>query len=138
MSEPIVITLAGVPVGKGRPRFSRKSGHAYTPEKTRTYEDNLAYIAQAAMHGKPLFEGPLRVDVLAIFPVPASWSAKKRKMAIDSQWQPTCKPDVDNLLKVLDAFNGVVWHDDKQIVSATISKWYGEKPTYQVIVKEAT
>ncbi len=138
MSEPIVITLAGVPIGKGRPRFSRKSGHAYTDEKTRAYETNFSYIAQHTMHGRPLLEGPLRVDVLAIFPVPASWSAKKRRAAVDCQWQPTCKPDVDNLLKVLDALNQIVWHDDKQIVTASISKYYGEKASYQVIIRELT
>ncbi len=138
MSEPIVITLAGVPVGKGRPRFSRKSGHAYTPEKTRTYEDNLAYIAQAAMHGRAILEGPLWVDVAATFPVPASWSAKKRRAALDWEILPTCKPDADNLLKVLDALNEIVWHDDKQIVSATITKHYGEKASYQVVIKELT
>ncbi len=136
MSEPIVITLAGTPTGKGRPRFSRKSGHAYTPEKTRTYEDNLAYIAQAAMHGRELYSGPLSVYVLAIFPVPASWSNKKRAQALAGSVRPTCKPDADNLLKVLDAFNGIVWHDDKQIVNASILKRYGEKASYQVIVGE--
>ncbi len=138
MTEPIVITLAGVPVGKGRPRFSRKSGHAYTPEKTRTYEDNLAYVAQAAMHGKPLFDGAVWVDVIAIFPVPASWSAKKRSHAVSGALAPTCKPDADNLLKVLDALNEIVWHDDKQITWAQITKKYGEKASYQVIVREAT
>ncbi len=138
MSEPIVITLAGTPTGKGRPRFSRKSGHAYTPEKTRTYEDNLAYIAQAAMHGRDLFEGPLQVDVRATFCPPRSWSARKRLQAYIGNIKPTTKPDADNLLKVLDALNEIVWHDDKQIVSATISKCYGEKASYQVIVKEAT
>ncbi len=138
MSEPIVITLAGTPTGKGRPRFSRKSGHAYTPEKTRTYEENLAYIAQAAMHGRELYDGPLSVSVLAIFPVPSSWSNKKRAQALIGLIQPTCKPDADNLLKVLDAFNEIVWHDDKQIVHASILKRYGEKASYQVIIRELT
>ncbi len=138
MSEPIVITLAGVPIGKGRPRFSRKSGHAYTPERTRTYENSLAYIAQAAMYGREIFEGPLSVSVLAVFPVPASWSNKRRAQALDGLIQPTCKPDADNLLKVLDALNEIVWRDDKQIVLASILKQYGKKASYQVIIRELT
>ncbi len=137
MSEPIVITLAGTPTGKGRPRFSRKSGHAYTDEKTRAYETNFSYIAQHTMHGRPLLEGPLRVDVRATFPVPASWSGKKRTAALAGAIKPTCKPDADNLLKVLDALNQIVWHDDKQIYHASISKLYGEKASYQVIIREA-
>ena len=36
----ISFTIPGSPVGKGRPRVSVRGGyaHAYTPEKTRTYE----------------------------------------------------------------------------------------------------
>ena len=34
--------VPGKPQGKGRPRFSRKSGTAYTPSKTRDYERLIA------------------------------------------------------------------------------------------------
>lgn len=33
----ISFTIEGVPVPKGRPRFTR-SGHTYTPDTTRKYE----------------------------------------------------------------------------------------------------
>ena len=36
----VEIELSGQPVGKGRPRFT-KTGHAYTPEKTKEYERRL-------------------------------------------------------------------------------------------------
>ncbi len=136
MGEPIIIELAGVPVGKGRARFSRKSGIAYTPGKTRDYENNLRLSAQVCMIGRAPLEGPLSVAVIASFPVPASWSKKKRDEAIAGAIRPTVKPDADNLLKVLDACNEIVWRDDKQIVHASISKRYGERAWYRLTVSE--
>lgn len=35
--DTITIRLAGAAQGKGRPRFARKTGHAFTPAKTRGY-----------------------------------------------------------------------------------------------------
>ena len=32
------LVITGQPVAKGRIRFARKTGHAYTPEKTVAYE----------------------------------------------------------------------------------------------------
>ena len=45
----IEIILAGVPVGKGRPRFVKSTGRAFTPEKTVRFEDRLSIVAQEAM-----------------------------------------------------------------------------------------
>lgn len=36
----IEFTVPGIPVGKGRPRFT-KDGHAHTPGKTREYENKV-------------------------------------------------------------------------------------------------
>ena len=37
------------------------------------------------------------------------------------------KPDIDNLIKaILDAGNGVLWHDDNQVVSVNAAKRYSE------------
>lgn len=37
-------TISGEPQGKGRPKFARRGSHAhaYTPKKTRAYEDIVA------------------------------------------------------------------------------------------------
>ena len=136
MHGPVVITLAGVPVGKGRPRFVRATGRAYTPDKTRSYEDSLRLSAQVAMVGRAPLDGALSVVVEAAFPVPASWSEKKRSAALAGQVHPCVKPDADNLIKVLDAFNEIVWRDDKQVVEATIRKSYSDKPAFTVVVTE--
>lgn len=139
----LVVVLPGAPRGKGRPRtrvIPGKEGkpgfaHVYTDSETRNYEAMLRYQAQEAM-GKdtPLFEGPLRVRVNAIFPIPQSWSNKKRQDALRGVVRPTGKPDGDNLLKCIDALNGIVWRDDGQIVDARVVKAYGDKPTFEVEV----
>lgn len=131
---PITIRLAGVPVGKGRARFVRSTGHAFTPQKTRNYESALRIAGGEAMVGRAPLEGPLSVSVVAAFPVPTSWSLKKKQAARDGTVRPTGKPDADNLLKTLDALNQIVYRDDAQIVEATIRKVYSETPGLCVIV----
>ncbi len=132
----VVIELAGEPKGKGRPRFSRQSGHAYTPQPTRTYEAMLRYAAQVKMAGSAPMEGPLRIEVLAAFPVPQSWSKKKQAAAHAGTVRPTGKPDLDNVLKMLDALNAVVWKDDAQIVVAAITKRYSDRPRLRLEVEQ--
>jgi Holliday junction resolvase RusA-like endonuclease len=134
MTDPITIRLAGVPKGKGRPRFSRASGRAYTPEATRSYEGALRYAAQQVMGDRPPLEGPLMVLMNAWFPIPASWSKSKRAAA----YYAPCKPDADNLAKVLDALNEVVFKDDKQVVALHLRKFYGEQPALEITVQRAT
>lgn len=133
----IVIELAGVPVGKGRPRFVRRTGNAFTPDKTRNYETNLRLAAQDVMSGAAPLEGPLCVTVHARFPVPQSWSKKKQALALSGDVRPTVAPDADNLLKVLDALNEVAFRDDKQIVEARVVKSYSERPCMRVEIAPA-
>lgn len=104
----VVIEIAGEPRGKGRPRFAR-SGHTYTPAATRSYKSAIRYAAQEQMNGQPPFEGALEMVLTATFPVPTSWSRRKREAALTGTIQHIKKPDCDNLLKCVDALNQVVW-----------------------------
>lgn len=64
----VTFTVPGIPVGKGRPRFT-KDGHAHTPQKTRDYEDKVVQCWQC-QSGKGFAGGiPLRVTVTAFFTV---------------------------------------------------------------------
>lgn len=136
---PLVLCLAGEPVGKGRPKFSTRGGfaRAITPEKTRRYEDLLRAQAQVETRLAIPVTGPLEVEVIARFPIPPSWSKKRQEMARQGTLRPTKKPDADNLLKCLDALNQVVWVDDSQIVSAKITKVYAEVPCLIVTIRSA-
>jgi Holliday junction resolvase RusA-like endonuclease len=132
----IVIEHFGVPKGKGRPRFSRKTGSPYTPTTTRSYEAALCKAARAIMGKRALLEGPLHVRCIAAFPIMPSWTKKKKEAARVGDELPTKKPDADNILKMLDALNGVVWNDDCQIVKAEIEKFYSERPMFRIEVSQ--
>jgi Holliday junction resolvase RusA-like endonuclease len=132
--KPLVIELLGEPKGKGRPRFARRTGHAYTPQETASYEACLRHEAALAMAGRAPLEGPLLVQVAAHFEIPASWSAKKRAAALAGEIRPTKRPDWENVAKMLDALNEVVWRDDAQVVSGLIEKHYSDRPRLRVEV----
>ena len=101
------------PVPKGRPRFSRQ-GHAYTPGKTRDYEEAVQFFMRSKYRGKPL-EDALAVKMFFHLPRPKS---SKRRF-------PVCRPDIDNFQKaIMDAGNGILWKDDSQIVHIIVSKIY--------------
>lgn len=133
--DVLTITLAGPPRGKGRPKFIRATGHAYTPKPTAEYEGLLRHEGALVMDGRAPIEGPLNVTLVAYMPVPESWSKKKRREALANTIHPTGKPDLDNLLKMLDAFNMVVWRDDAQIVSGSFTKRYSDRPRLVVEVR---
>jgi Holliday junction resolvase RusA-like endonuclease len=138
MSSPVTITLLGEPKGKGRARFVRATGVAFTPEATRSYEAALKSRATDEMGDRPPMEGALSIDVLAQFLVPVSWSERKRQAALRGEILPAKKPDADNLLKCVgDGLNKVVWRDDAQIVSASIRKRYGHQALLCVTAKPA-
>ena len=132
---PIIIEIAGEPRGKGRPRFAR-SGHTYTPAATRAYELAIRFPAQQQMDGRLPLDGALELVVTATFPVPTSWSRRKREAAIAGTLPHVTKPDVDNLLKVVDALNQITFADDKQIVRAVVVKRYGDRPCLRLEISE--
>lgn len=126
------------PKGKGRPRFTR-TGHAYTPARTREYEELIAARALEAMQGRQPIpkDVPLRVTIVAVFGVPVSWTKKKRLAALQGVLRHTRKPDYDNVGKaVCDALNGIVFEDDCQIVSGEVEKVYGPEPMLKIFIEE--
>lgn len=117
----IEFTVPGIPMGKGRPRFT-KDGHAHTPQKTRDYENKVVQCWKC-QSGKGFAAGvPLRATVTAFFTVPRSTS-KKKAAAMDGT--PHIKrPDVDNVAKaILDALNGHAYNDDSAIALLTVRKY---------------
>jgi Holliday junction resolvase RusA-like endonuclease len=136
--EPVTVMLAGVPQGKGRARAVNRGsyiGH-YTPEKTRTYEGMIRTAAMEALGNKAPFEDPVEFVMRAVFPVPPSWSGKKRDRALTGELKPGKKPDLDNVCKAWnDALNGVVYRDDSLICRMTLDKRYGPQALVVVTVR---
>ena len=122
------IIVTGQPVPKGRPRLS--NGHTYTPPKTRQYEKRIkqAWKEQSGEH----LNGPLKLILTAYFSIPASKSQTiKEKMAV-GEILPTKRPDLDNIIKVIDALNGLAFDDDCQIVEVTARKLYSHEPRLEI------
>lgn len=145
MSDHVIIRLPGAPRGKGRHRAQlvHRGGvariHSHSDQKTEAYEGALRLAAGAAMRGRPLLTGPIEVRIFAIMPIPASWPKRKRQDAIARRLRPTTKPDWDNIAKVIDALNHVVWADDAAVVDGLVRKFYGEAPelVVQVVALDA-
>ena len=111
----ISITIPGKPVPKARP-FVRKDGRVFTPKETAVFEQAVRLHAMAAMKGKKILTGAIKLSVTAYMPIPQSWSLKQKTKAMSGALRHTKKPDLSNIIKsVEDALNGIVYADDAQI-----------------------
>lgn len=122
----------GEPVAKGRPRvFS--SGHAITPERTMNYENLVKWTYAASCREMFDDDAQIRACVRLYFQMPKSASKKKKKLMQEGKIRPTKKPDVDNCIKsILDALNGVAYHDDAQVVEVEALKFYSDEPRAEI------
>lgn len=137
----ISFIVPGTPVGKGRPRFAKRGNFVkvYTPEATASYENLVKIIALNAMKkgGHLVLQAAVSMSMEIYVTPPASWSAKKRNSAFLGEIFPTVKPDLDNIIKgVLDALNGVVWNDDKQVIRLEVFKRYAQEARAVVLIEE--
>ena len=118
--------VKGNPIPKGRPRVINRK--AYTPKRTRAYENIVGWIAKFAMKNRQPFDQPLIVTMSFTIDIPPRWSQLKKKSAEEGLLWPK-RHDVDNLAKsILDACNGIVFEDDGQVCELHICKQYGKIP----------
>ena len=133
----IRFSVPGEPVGKARPQFT-KNGHAYTPDKTRSYEAIVKLCAIKAMKGKKLLTGAISLSVTAFFPIPKYFTKAIREKALSGELWHQKKPDWDNVGKIVsDALNGVVYADDAKVSHAIVEKRYSEFPRVEVSVESS-
>jgi len=140
MSFMVMYIVYGEPVGKGRPRFARRGNFVstYTPQKTKSYEDEIRIVAKEAMGSSEALETPVTVAIYIRVEIPKSFSKQKRKDALEGILKPIKKPDLDNIAKChLDAIQGgIIILDDKQVTNLHVTKVYAETPAVEVMVKE--
>lgn len=121
MSAHVVI-VPGQPVAKGRPRFARATGRAYTPERTVRYEAIVALVASQALPRLP-GDAEIEVELLFVFERPKRLS---RKSDPDGLVPHLAKPDLDNACKA--ALDGLSAHlRDQQVARITARKVYAER-----------
>jgi Holliday junction resolvase RusA-like endonuclease len=139
MTFIVTYQVEGNPVGKQRPRFSRRGKFVstYTPTKTRDYESVIKEAAQKAMGSNELLETPVTVAIYITIKTPSSYSKKRTEACLSGSERPTKKPDIDNIAKCfLDAMNQVVYLDDTQVLTLHVTKVYGTVGMVEVMVKE--
>ena len=131
--------IEGNPRGQGRPRATRRGNHAsvYEAKEDTVYKQNLA--AQVVAQ-RPHFIGvdiPIELSVVCYMLRPKYHFGTKGIKERFTDVRPLGKPDVSNLLKAIeDALNGIVWHDDSQIIKVTTEKYYADtKPHITIEVK---
>ena len=109
--------VAGQPIPKARPRIS--NGHAYTPQRTKDWEETVAWTAKAVMGAQKPLEGPLKVTLFF-------HGARKNS-------------DADNLAKsVLDGLQGIIFKNDSQVTRLDIARAPGEPKGVEIEVESVT
>lgn len=162
MNDEIRFTVYGEPFGKERPKFTvvenkksdlsfllgeddkRKSYvKAYTPRKTRWYEEKIKidFYEQvlSKRNSSHYFEkgDMIKMEIIAYFGIPKSTTKKKISLMLEKILRPIKKPDIDNIFKVIaDGLNGLAYKDDAQIVEGVVKKYYSDNPRVEVIISK--
>lgn len=130
--------IPGEPQGKGRPRFVRKTGMSYTPDKTVAYEELVRQRFLATANGERFGDDePVFVEIIANMAIPKSASKKKQAAMLNGDIRPIKKVDWDNCGKIIcDALNGIAYRDDSQVVDGHVKKYYAETGSVVVIMTD--
>lgn len=128
----------GRPVPKGRPRLSAH-GHMHTPPSTAKFERQVRKAVQRKWGKRVAPVGAsIEVFIKVDRAVPLSWSKKRIIEALSSGEPPQGPGDLDNIAKsILDAINGVIFEDDKQVSRLVVRREYAELDAFHLLVREA-
>lgn len=108
----------------------------YTPRQTIEYEKLVRASYTTVSKVKFQKNEPLEISILALFPIPQHASKKLKQLMLNGDILPTKKPDADNVTKIiLDALNGVCFHDDSQICRVYFEKMYAENPEIRILIR---
>jgi Holliday junction resolvase RusA-like endonuclease len=131
--------LDGFVMPKQRPRLGA-GGRTYTPKETRVFEQRVrdAAIAKMLNLGVRMFECPVTVHLEIRDQIPNTAEQWMRRLMAKGLVTEMTGGDLDNKEKaVLDAINGVVYRDDKQVIQTYKFRRYGEKAGFKLHVSPA-
>ena len=131
-----MVVVEGKIKGKARPRFNTKTGRAFTPGDTITYENWIKCCYQNQC-GK-FIDGAVKAIIYVYYKIPKSYTKKRVQAIRDGLEMPLKKPDSDNIAKiVLDSLNKIAFDDDAQVVELTIiKKWTEEQERIEFELEE--
>lgn len=126
----MIFKIEGKIKSKDRPRTNFYSKRIYTPKATTDYEK----IIRKEIKGTRL-NGAISIRLECHFCLPKNISKKKR---LELLGKPCLKrPDIDNIEKIyLDAFNKVLYYDDKQVYEMSAVKLWDNDEYVICEVKE--
>lgn len=131
----IEFTVHGIPAPQG----SKAPYGGESNPRTRPWRAAVAAVAAETMNGQPLLTGPLKLQVVFVFPRPKSHTGTGRNDGVLKASAPlfhSVKPDTDKLLRAIgDSLSGTVIRDDAQIATVTASKLYGEPACARIVVE---
>ncbi len=122
-----MIVVEGKIKGKARPRFNTKTGRAFTPNDTISYENWIRYCYREQCG--EMLEGSIKAKMFVYYKIPKSYTKKRVELIRQCKEHPCKKPDADNIAKiVLDSLNKIAFNDDAQVVELiVIKKWTEEQ-----------
>ena len=123
INEPMYFEIRGEPKNKQQARigFNKKTGKRFVfqPDGVHDYAEVAKAQIRRQLFGAidgwhNLIEGAIGAEITILYPLPKSWS-KKKKAELGGTLKNT-KPDADNTTKaILDPFTKLVWVDDCQV-----------------------
>lgn len=118
---------------KGRPRFS--GNHAFTPENTRKFEADVTDWLEGLGVGGILC--PVAVKIILYDRIPKTARAAD-KLLMKAGLVTSTVGDLDNRAKsILDAMNGTLLEDDKQVAKLSIDRKYDYDEGFRLVVSRA-
>lgn len=123
--KTVAFAVIGKIIGKARPRVTRHG--VYTPPETKAKENEIAWRYKAS--GGTMMDGEIAVVIHVFRELP-----KSRPKKVESE-PDLFKPDIDNIAKlVMDALNGVAYHDDAQITSLVVKKHHRARKKERMLI----
>ena len=80
---------------------------------------------------------PVYVCINCHFSIPKNWTKDAKSIAIKNYIPYIHAPDCDNIAKFfMDVIKGIVFEDDRQVETLTITKSYSTEPEVRIICKQ--
>ena len=122
--------INGKPCAQGRPRKYRTVFVNPNTKQSKAFKEHLMFAMESYTPGVLFEKGtPVEVDIGFFLPRPKQhFKGGRRCLEAMKKWAfesttAAVGPDVDNMAKfVLDAMNGIVYDDDRQVVHLTAHK----------------
>lgn len=133
-TDEINLVIGAEPKASKRPRKGKNS--FYVPDAHKNKKEICQLIKDQLPEDFVKAESEVYIDIKCYIKTVNGFSKTDKELAEDGHIRPITKPDVDNYMKTyLDAFNGVLWMDDGQVVDGRLRKYYSENPRVEVNIK---